>query len=145
MRISGSSESSPKRAFSCRRDKDSVTRNDVRLCMKIVTAPSMRNAPIASATISSISVIPCCCRRFMRLQTSKVRYTYRDLMLDRTEAHFLPRDANVVAGRRRCRVDDDAVRGRQLQVDLAVPKPQVVLRHLRGRAGHAAGSAVPVR
>src|SRR6185503_9435367 len=147
MRISGSIVSSAKRAFSWSRDNDSVTRNEVRLCMKTVTAPSIRNVPIASATMSSISVIPCWKRRFMRLQSSKIRNTDHDLVRDGTEAYFLPRDLNGV-GRRRCgAVRDGAVRRGQLLIDLGVPNPQIVLRHLRGRAslGICAGLAAPVR
>ena len=60
--MSGSSASSAKRAVSWRRDTDSVTRNVVRLCMNTVIAPIIRNAPIASATMSSISVMPDCGR-----------------------------------------------------------------------------------
>ena len=58
MRISGSIASIAKRAVSCRRETDCVMRNVVRLCMKTVMAPIMRNEPIARAIISSISVMP---------------------------------------------------------------------------------------
>jgi len=58
MRKSGSSESRTKRAFSCSRETDSLTRNVVRLCIKTVTAPIIRNEPIDNATMSSIKVSP---------------------------------------------------------------------------------------
>src|SRR5215204_2764780 len=133
MRMSGSIESSAKRAFSCRRDSDSVTRNVVRLCMKTVMAPIMRKAPIASATMSSISVIPCCCRRFMASLSSKIRNVDVELVRDRAEADVLPRDPNAVRRLGGGSDQDDPVRPGQLPVDLGLPPEQIVLRHLRAR------------
>src|SRR5258706_9673152 len=63
MGTSGCSASSANRAVSCRRDTDSVTRNVVRLCMNTVIAAIIRKLPIASATMSSISVMPNCVGR----------------------------------------------------------------------------------
>ena len=78
--MSGSNTLRTKRAFSYKRATDSVTRKAVLLCMNTVTAPIIRNEPMESATMSSISVTPsarlnvCCILVFTVIFFVLIRY-----------------------------------------------------------------------